>query len=112
MPDQKPPALFTPPDEAIQCGYWLTKARIAQELAEASLIKALGFAHAATPILVSQAGAFKMQVSPGMKLIGEAIAGCHTAGTAHDTLRKLMLDLGYRPITNQDFAEYGDGGGR
>lgn len=107
MPDH----LKEPSDDAIQCGYWLTKARIAQEAAEASLIKALGFAHAAIPGLAAN-GMFKMQASPGMRLIGEAIAGCHTAGTAHDTLRKLMAELGYRTITNQDLAEYGDGGGR
>lgn len=31
---------------------------------------------------------------------------------AHDLVSTLMADNGFRPITDRDFAKYGDGGGR
>jgi hypothetical protein len=104
--------LREPSAEAIQCGYYLTKARKAQEEAVEFLTKALYYGNKARDQMVAEGVMYFMETSPGFKKIGEAIAGSHSAGAAHDELRRLMKEHGYRDITNEDFATYGAGGGR
>lgn len=114
-----------PPPEAIQCGYYLMKAReyILKEKVipnkdgnKYTVMEYLWWAHqravAAGPILAEEADMYYMQTEAGQTLICEAMAGVHKIGEAHDNFRKLMDSLGYRPITNRDFATYGSGGGR
>ena len=38
--------------------------------------------------------------------------GKHAIGRAHNAARLVMEGLGFRPITNKDFEEFGAGGGR
>lgn len=105
-------ALKQPPKSAIQAGYYLTKARKMQEEVQKALLEALEYATAARNEIVETGAAFYMEVSPGLKLIGDAIASCHTAGAAHAELRRVYLSKGFREITNEDFAKYGSGGNR
>lgn len=127
MTDQKrhfdPP--LDPPVDAIKTGYYLMKAR--EHIFKVPVIEAkdgsmhtiaeyLWWAHqkamAASPIVAEESGMFYMQPSEGLRLIMEAMAGCHKIGEAHDAFRRLMKEQGYREITKRDFAEYGAGGDR
>lgn len=134
------PEQLEPPVEAIKGGYWITKARlllrgddpnknIPIEHAYIFLLDGIRFIEHAIDIVREQTGMYMMQPGSGMKELYEAaeelrsLDGKHmdlltkrrimwTIAAGHDHLRKLMQELGYRSITNADFAQYGDGGGR
>lgn len=113
MPDAvQPKPLLTPPDSAIRAGYYLSRARnAAKEVAE-YLIEARDAVIQATPDVAKQSGMYLMEPEPGLKLIGDALAGTHLPGVAHDNLRRLLKERGYRDITLDDFKKYGGGGDR
>lgn len=117
-------ALLDPPPEAIMVGYMLMKARryvfdekvIERDGEKYTVAEYLWDAHQcareAAPKVAEQSGMYYMQPEPGLRMIMEAMAGMHKIGEAHDFFRKMMADLGYRPITDRDFAALGAGGGR
>ena len=129
-----------PPAEAIKGGYWITKARnllrghvatkhISNDHAYFFVMEGIRYIEHAIDKVHEETGMFMMQPGEGMKSLYEAAAELRdldgqpidmltarrimwTLAAGHDHLRLLMQDLGYRTITNRDFAEHGDGGGR
>lgn len=103
------------------------------EHASEFLDKAISYLRKAITIVYDDTNAgkgivFMQQFGPGMRLVCEVADELYgIRGTipmhqrqalgwkvaeGHNELRLLMRDLGYRTITDDDFAAYGDGGGR
>lgn len=132
--------LKEPPAEAIKGGYWITKARnllrghvstkhIPMDHAYLFVMEGIRHIEKAIDLVAEETGMFLMQPGEGMKNLYEAAVDLRaldgkpidtltarrimwTLAAGHDHLRLLLQDLGYRTITNRDFAEHGDGGGR
>ena len=107
MPDRR-----DPPVSAIQTGYYLTKARKHMEGALEFLKEAEEYALEAREEMTHDGIAFYMEFAPIMAGIYRAMAACHSAGEVHEIAREFIKEKGYRAITNEDFAQYGSGGGR
>ena len=126
--DAETNARLEPPREAIMAGYNMMKARQAAANGrywEDYLSTAIECAELAQPKIVEQTDAFYMQFSRGFRLLWEAWAdlderasyyrqraAAEKIGEAHEYFRRLMKRLGYRTITDRDFAQFGSGGGR
>ena len=120
-----------PPKSVVQTGYVLIQARNAlreNDYLEYSADIALGYTsmaivcakQAETDLVSENDNAFRMFFGEGQKLLQEArIAlkagqndlALYTLGHAHTALRKQYRRLGYRELTNDDFLEFGVGGG-
>jgi hypothetical protein len=119
----------TPPDVTIKAGYNMTKAKLNWPDGE-YLGKAIDLVKKAIKWHVENDGVFYMQGDEALYYLMEAAhaqiqhkagrttdayrldQGKYAIGRAHNSLRLVLNDLGYRDITNEDFARFGDGGGR
>lgn len=131
-----------PPVEAITGGYRITQARLIlrrdsphentpAQKALYYLARGIEDVERAIDIVERESDMFRMEPGEGMMLLYEAqhvleqyntgsrevpysilMATLWKIAAGHNRLRLLMQDLGYRTITNRDFAEHGDGGGR
>ncbi len=130
-------SLKEPPRKAIRVGYNLTKARLnfTSEL-NYYLPRAIEWIHELRPIIVKQAreegieanehdfsealeilykalhGKMHYDIDPSSRDYALVRATAESIGKAHRLLADTMKLYGYRPITLQDFLEFGDGGGR
>jgi hypothetical protein len=128
-----------PPVEAIKGGYWITQARLllrghdkykdtSLEHAYFFMADGLRYIEKAIDIVAKDTDMFMMEPGQGMHLLYSAaeelqdVKGAMpflkrrrilwTIAAGHDQLRILIKHLGYRTITNEDFKQYGSGGGR
>ena len=125
--------LIEPPKICIKAGYYMTKARL--KFVEADnyyLNDAIEHVKRARAYLEKNHGVFQMRVSPVLVLLYEAQhvqiqyreatgrsvpysilnAAAEKVGSAHYQASLIMQELGFRPITVEDFKEFGAGGGR
>ena len=117
------------PDIAIEAGYYMTQAR--KNWPDGDYLGvAIGKVEEAVAYLAANHGMYEMQGSETLYFLNEAAhaqiqmragsptddyriaQGKHAIGRAHNAARLVMDSLGFRPITNKDFEEYGVGGGR
>lgn len=130
-------SLKEPPKKAIRIGYNLTKARLnfTSEL-NYYLPEALEWIKELRPVVVNRARkegieAKEHDFSEAIEILYKALHGkiqydadnssrdyalinatAESIGKAHKLLADTMRLYGYRPITLEDFLEFGDGGGR
>ena len=122
--------LKDPPDITIRAGYAMTKARMNWPDGDAkySMGRAIELVEKARDYHVKHDGALNMMASEALYFLNEAAhaqiqykagkgtdgyrlnQGAHAIGRAHNSLRLVLKELGYREITDQDFAKYGLGG--
>jgi hypothetical protein len=128
-----------PPIEAIKGGYWITQARrllrgddkykdTPDDHAEHFLLDGIRYIEKAIEIIHADERMFMMQPGPGMKILYEVADELHEKGrepmgfmtkrrlswsiaAGHDELRKVLKEIGYRTITNEDFNDLPDGAG-
>lgn len=102
------------PASVVMTGYHLKKAREYGEKAVEHLRQAHECTYQAETDMLALDGVdfFRMQPEKGRRLIGQAIAGSHRAGEAHDYFRKFVLRNGVKQPTNEQLLELGAGGGR
>jgi len=117
------------PSISIEGGYYMTRAR--QHWPDGVYLGvAIAKVEEAVAYLAENHGMYEMQGSETLYFLNEAAhagfqmqqnaptdeyriaQGKHAIGRAHNAARLVMDGLGFRPITNKDFEEFGAGGGR
>lgn len=130
--------LKEPPRKAIKVGYNLTQARLKFRSTEdySYLTDALDWIAELRPKIVNEARAdglnanehdfsealqvlwtaqharIQWLANPASRDYALVNAAAESIGKAHKMLADLMISYGYRPITLEDFLEFGVGGGR
>lgn len=126
--------LRDPPEICIKAGYYMTKARLNfEDKSGYELSRAIELVLKARRHLEKNEGMFQMRASPVLVPLYEALhvqeqyrspspdrpvpysilrAAAEKVGIAHHEASKIMTELGFRPITIEDFKQFGAGGGR